>query len=245
MPDPISQDHESYSEQGPIVNGVDSTNAVVAADDIPQASTSLSPDQIIAQALALATTDATALLRRVETTMSDVQSAALTRWIEAGSGEDDPRYQTIVRAAGQVLADAVALWRDINVAAQQLLQTLSEEGERPGSTVEATPAERPSPTLGKKKAAKKKSAAKPKKAAAAKKPASKKAAKKPAKKAAKKAAQKASPKAAKKKPVAKKAAKKSAAPKPAKKQPAVKPVPAPVIEPVADEPMPEAAASNE
>jgi hypothetical protein len=204
-------------EQHPIVTEVDRINEVVAAENLPQETAAALAAQAMAQALAIATTDATALLRNVETTMSTVQSAALTRWIEAGTGEDDPRYQVIVRAAGQVLADSLALWRDINATAQQLLQALTAATEHPepGSiVVEAKPAEAPK---GGKSRAKKK---------ATKKVAKKAASKPPVKKAPKKKAAK--------KPAAKKpAAKKPAAKKPA---PAPKPVPAPV---------PEAAASNE
>ena len=228
MPDLIIQEHEPVTEVDPI-------NAAVVADNIPEETASALAAQSMAQSLAIATSDATALLRSVESAMSAVQSAALTRWIEAGSGEEDPRYQVIVRAAGQVIADAVALWRDINATAQQLLDALTDEGERvePGSTVvDATSAEAPKSAGGKKKKAAKKKAAKKKaskKAAAKKQAVAKKAAKKPA------------PKAAKKKPAAKKAAKKPAA----KKQPAVKPVPTPVTESADRDEVVEAAASNE
>ena len=177
-------------EQSPIVTDVDHINEVVVGGNLPQETAAALAAQSMAQALAIATTDATALLRNVETTMSTVQSAALTRWIEAGTGEEDPRYQVIVRAAGQVLADSVALWRDINVTAQQLLQSLTDAVERPepGSIdVQAKPA-----------------AAAPKAAKSrAKKPASKKVAKKAASKPpVKKAAKKKKP-AAKKKPTPK------------------------------------------
>ncbi|HVI02661.1 MAG TPA: hypothetical protein VM869_28340, partial [Enhygromyxa sp.] len=154
MPDPINQAHEPSSEQDLIVNGVDPINAVVVADNTPQEAAFALAVQRMAQALAIATTDATALLRTIENAMSGVQSAALTRWIEAGSDEQDPRYQAIVRAAGQVLADAVALWRDINVAAQQLLDALTDPGSM---VVEAEPA---TPAVGKKQATKKKAAKK-------------------------------------------------------------------------------------
>jgi outer membrane biosynthesis protein TonB len=182
-------------EQHPIAIEVDHINSAVAADTIPQETASALAAQSMAQSLAIATADATALLRNVETTMSTVQAAALTRWIEAGSGEEDPRYQVIVRAAAQVTADAVALWRDVNTTAQQLLESLVDEGERsePAAiTVEAAPSKPPvrvakqAPSSKSKKKAAKKAAAK--KAPAKKAPAKKAAKKKPSKPRAKKTA---------------------------------------------------------
>lgn len=187
-------------DQDPNVTEIDHINEVVVGGKLPQETASALAAQSMAQALAIATTDATALLRNVETTMSTVQSAALTRWIEAGTGEDDPRYQVIVRAAGQVLADSVALWRDINVSAQQLLQSLTDAVERPepGSIdVEAKPVVAPKTQSRSRSRAKK--------------PSGKKVAKK----------------AATKPPVKKAAKKKKSA---AKKKPTPKPAPAPIAE---------------
>lgn len=172
---------------------VDRINAtvtgIVEGDDIPQETASALAAQSMAQSLAIATADAAALLRHVETTMSAVQAAAFTRWVETGPGEADPHYQVIVRAAAQVIADSVGLWRDINVAAQQLLSSLpGQSPQAEGIVVEAqpvaTPVTKPAKARARKKVAKvAKKAAKPQpkaKTKAAKKAANGKGKKKPA-----------------------------------------------------------------
>jgi hypothetical protein len=163
------------SEEHPIAIEVDRINAAVTADNLPQETASGLAAQSMAQSLAIATTDAAALLRHVETTMSAVQAAALTRWVEAGAGEEDPHYQVIVRAAGQVTVDAVALWRDINQIAQQLLQSLP--GQSASAPTEAIVVES-KPVATPKAAAKTRAKKKASKKAAAKTPAKKKVAKK-------------------------------------------------------------------
>jgi hypothetical protein len=174
------------SEEHQIALAVERVNAIVASDNIPQETASGLAAQSMAQSLAIATADAAGLLRHVESTMSAVQAAALTRWIETGAGEEDPRYQLIVRAAGQVTADAVGLWREINQTAQQLLASLSNEAvqaEPQAIAVAAKPASAPkkaTKSRAKKQASKKKAAKTPAKKKVAKKAKKKPAAAKPA-----------------------------------------------------------------
>ncbi len=166
-----------------IAGEIDRINAevtgIITAAKLPEETAAALAAQSMAQSLAIATSDAVALLRNVETMMSAVQAAALTRWVERGGGEDDPGYQRIAAAAGRVTSEAVGLWRDINLSAQQLLHGLTSEGK--DSAVEsavASPSASASPKQGKKKASKKKAS---KKKSSKKSPGKKAAKKKPAK----------------------------------------------------------------